>query len=115
MMYQSDPVLASLNIKESMVFYEQTLGFRISWQDDNYGIVSRDKISIHFWLCDNRIFPENTSCYVYVDEVEPLYKEYCIVGVVHPNGKLERKPWGMLEFAILDNDGNMIKFGQQIK
>lgn len=32
---------------------------------------------------------------------------------VHPNGNLAYQPWGMREFAILDNDGNLIKFADR--
>lgn len=113
-MYKSDPVLASLDIEKTVAFYEETLGFRRAWCDENYGIVHRDAISLHFWHCDNNIFPENTSCYVYVEGVDALYEEYQRAGVVHPNGPLENKPWGMREFAILDEDGNMIKFGENL-
>ena len=35
-------------------------------------------------------------------------------GVVHPNGPLTDQPWGLREFAVLDGDGNMIKFGQRM-
>jgi hypothetical protein len=31
---------------------------------------------------------------------------------VHPNGKLENKPWGIRQFSILDNSGNILHFGE---
>lgn len=109
------PVLASLDIPKSVQFYEDKLGFRRTFCDEGYGIVVRDGIPIHFWKCDDKIFPENTSCYVYMKEgVEKLYEEYKPHGVIHPNSKLEDHPWGMREFAILDNYGNMIRFGQDL-
>lgn len=111
-MYKSDPVLASLDIEKTVQFYEEKLGFVRSYCDENYGIVQRDSISIHFWHCADKIFPENTSCYVYVTAIKDLYQEYTKAGVIHPNGSLDEKPWGTIEFAILDSDGNMIKFGQ---
>jgi len=37
-----------------------------------------------------------------------------LAGVVHPNGPLRDQPWRIREFAILDQDGNMIKFGENI-
>lgn len=114
MLLKSDPVLASLDIEKTVQFYETKLGFKRSWCDENYGIVHRDRISLHFWHCDDKIFPENTSCYVYVNDVTSLFSEYQAAGVVHPNGTMEDKPWGMREFAILDEDGNMIKFGQEL-
>jgi hypothetical protein len=30
--------------------------------------------------------------------------------VIHPNGVLETKPWGLKEFTVLDLDGNGITF-----
>lgn len=46
------PVLASLNLDESMVFYADKLGFTEEYRDDDYAIVSRDGFPIHFWPCD---------------------------------------------------------------
>jgi uncharacterized glyoxalase superfamily protein PhnB len=85
---------------------------KIGWKDKNYAVIGRDKVEIHFWKCNNKIHPENTSCYIQVEDVDELYEEMKIAGVVHPNGPLQNQPWGMREFAILDEDGNMIKFGQ---
>lgn len=109
------PVLASLNMANTLHFYASKLGFEISYSDENYGIVHRDEIQLHFWKCNDKIHPENTSCYVYVDEIELLYEEMQQANVVHPNGKLEEKPWGMKEFAITDEDGNLIRFGRNIE
>lgn len=114
-MLKSDPVLASLDIPQTVAFYEEKLGFQRNWCDKGYGIVSRDKISIHFWACDNPLIPQNTSCYVYVDHVDDLYKEYKSAGVIHPNGDIEDKPFGLREFSILDQDGNLIRFGQHLE
>ena len=111
---KSDPVLASLNMDATVEFYTEILGFRAGWHDENYAILARDDIAIHFWKCDNKIHPENTSCYVYVDGVDDLFEEMKVAGVVHPKGSLKDQPWGMREFAILDNFGNMIKFGQPL-
>jgi len=109
------PVLASLNILESVHFYEDKLGFSRTFCDEGYGIVVRDNIPIHFWLCDDKIFPKNTSCYIYVESgVDELFAEYEPRGVIHPNSKLEDHQWGSREFAILDNFGNLIRFGQNI-
>lgn len=108
------PVLASLDIFETLDFYTQKLRFRQTYGDAGYGIVVRDEIAIHFWKCDDKIHPENTSCYVYVEDVDYLYEEYSAAGVIHPNGPLKDHPHGMREFAILDNFGNLIRFGQPI-
>jgi len=70
------PVLASLNIDKTVKFYQEKLGFpRIGYQDKDYAVVARDKIEIHFWKCNNKIHPENTSCYIRVKGVDELYEE----------------------------------------
>ena len=110
------PVLASLNIAKTIAFYKTILGFdKLGYMDENYAVIGRDKVEIHFWKCDNKIHPENTSCYIYVQDINTLYKEMKHAGVVHPNGPIEDKPYGIREFAILDQDGNLIKFGQYIQ
>ena len=109
------PVLASLDIKKTVEFYKTKLGFnRVGYLDDNYAIIARDNFVVHFWKCNDKIHPENTSCYVDVEHIDDLYKELQAHDVIHPNGILEDKLYGMREFAILDNDGNMIKFGQEL-
>lgn len=109
------PVLASLNIDKTVKFYQSKLGFdRVGYQDKDYAVVCRDKIEIHFWRCTSKIHPENTSCYVRVRGVDGLYEEMKKAGVVHPNGLIKNQPYRIREFAILDEDGNMIKFEENI-
>jgi len=109
----AEPVLASLDILKTVDFYQQKLGFdRVGWKDEHYAIVHRDDITLHFWKCNDKIHPENTSCYIRVQQVDELYKELKPKGVVHPKAPLADQPWGMREFAITDNDGNLIRFGQ---
>lgn len=109
------PVLASLDILKTVAFYKKKMGFdKSGWVDENYAVIGRDKVEIHFWKCDSKIFPENTSCYIYVENVDTLYKELQKAAVIHPNGPLEDKPWGVREFSVLDNDGNLIRFGQNL-
>lgn len=108
------PVLASLNMDETIAFYRDRLGFRVGYHDAGYGVVSRDDILIHFWKCDDKIHPENTSCYLYVTGIDELYAEMQRAGVIHPNGALEDKPPGMREFAVNDVHGNLIRFGEEL-
>jgi len=107
------PVLASLDIEATQRFYAEKLGFTAVARYPDYGIVERNGVQIHFWLTDDADIPKATSCRVDVDGVDQLYEEMNTSGVVHPNGPLTDQPWGLREFAVLDGDGNMIKFGQR--
>lgn len=106
------PVLASLDIEATLRFYSEKMGFVAVARYPDYGIVARDDVQIHFWLTDDADIPKATSCRIDVVGVDQLYEEMSAAGVVHPNGPLTEQPWGFREFAVLDDDGNMIKFGQ---
>jgi hypothetical protein len=106
------PKLASLDIQRSVAFY-QRIGFASLGASPDYGIVVRDGVQIHLWLCDDPNIPKATGCRINVDGVAELYDAMSVLGVVHPNGALSTKPWGWREFSITDNDGNLITFGEQ--
>ncbi|PTQ95661.1 hypothetical protein C8P68_105166 [Mucilaginibacter yixingensis] len=106
------PILASLNTAETISYYTQKLGFNLQANWDGYLIFNRNDVGIHLWLTDNPEIPKNTGCYIYVSDVRTLYGEYQAHNIIHPNGKLELKPWKMLQFSVLDNNGNIIHFGE---
>lgn len=109
------PILASLNADETIKFYTEKLGFTFHNNWDGYLIFSRDSMHLHLWPTNDPEIPKNTGCYVNVTEVDNLYAEYEPLGIVHPNGKLEIKPWEMKQFSILDNSGNIIHFGENMR
>ena len=113
MLLKSSPILASLNLEETVSFY-QSIAFSNVYLDDNYAIMKRDDIAIHFWKCKDKIHPQNTSCYIYVNEIESLLKEIESINAVHPNGKIHDTDYGIREFAMLDVHGNLIRFGQNL-
>lgn len=76
----SIPVLASLDLAQSKYFYEEKLGFAATLFGD-YMIAKRDAMEIHFWLADDRIYPESTSCYIRGPQVPALYEEYSKAGI----------------------------------
>jgi catechol 2,3-dioxygenase-like lactoylglutathione lyase family enzyme len=108
------PILASLDIERTVSFFCSRLGFsRVYVEPGAWGIVTRDAIQIHFWPCSDRHIAENTSCRIHVTGIEQLYSEFEPLGVVHPNAPLGSKPWGAVEFGVLDPDGNLITFAER--
>lgn len=106
------PILASLNAEATIDFYTSKLGFDFKANWDGYLIFSKDEITIHLWPTDDPELPKATGCYINVTEVDALFEACDKQGVVHPNGRLKDMPWGMRQFSILDNNGNIIHFGQ---
>src|SRR3954471_4344407 len=60
------PKLASLNIERSVAFFER-LGFARRYFDKDYGIVERDGVQLHFWLCADPSIPKETACRIEVE------------------------------------------------
>ena len=103
------PVLASLDIADSLDFF-QKLGFEThDFGDSNYGIAIREHIEIHFWLCTDRHVAENTSCYVRVNDIHALRTDFA-QRIEVP--EVVETPWGMDELHVYDPSGSLVKFGQ---
>ena len=107
------PKLASLDIARSLAFFE-SLGFTRAGEYPDYGLVQRDGVQVHFWLCDDARIPKETGCRIAVEGIDDLFAAYARLGVIHPNGSLEDKPWGVREFSVLDPDGNLVTFQQPL-
>jgi catechol 2,3-dioxygenase-like lactoylglutathione lyase family enzyme len=109
------PILASLDIERTVSFYCSSLGFsRVYVEPGAWGIVTRDSVQLHFWPCTDRNIAQNTACRVYVTDVDGLFAELEPRGVIHPDARLETKPWGSREFGVLDPDGNLVTFAERV-
>src|SRR3954469_8563611 len=114
MLKSAVPVLASLNEEDTIDFYTKKLGFTFHSSWEGYLILSRDEINLHLWPCTDPKIAKATGCYINVTEVDKLYAEFEPLGIVHPNGVLQEMPWRMKQFSILDNNGNIIHFGEDM-
>ncbi len=114
MLQSAVPILASLNEEETVKFYTEKLAFIFHSSWDGYLIFSRNGVHIHLWPCKDPEIAKNTGCYVNVTEVDVLYAEYEPLGIIHPNGQLKVQPWEMKQFSIVDNNGNLIHFGEDV-
>ena len=112
---KATPVLASLVIERSAEFFVSKLGFaKVHVAQGSYGIVSSGAVEIHFWACADRQIAEATSCRVQVQGIKVLHARCANYAIVHPNAPLQSKPWGTKEFAILDPDGNLVTFYEDV-
>src|SRR5687767_12572455 len=110
------PKLPMRDITLTRSFYRDTLGFRVLGEyDRNYLMVGRDDVEIHLFLMPGLQADANYGmCYIRLhDRIEELYYRLGMAGVIFTNlGRLERKPWGIWEFSVIDPDHNLITFGQ---
>ena len=108
------PVLQSLNINDTVDFYEKKLGFSKLHQEEGFAILYRDDVYINFTGTTDKYLPDNTACRINVTDVESLYEELKPKGIIHPNAPLETTEWGTKEFAIIDVSGNLITFSERL-
>jgi predicted enzyme related to lactoylglutathione lyase len=106
---------AGSDVEKSIAFYEQQLGFTKIHQEGNpvrMAIVKRDAAEIFLVKNDYQQIAESTSFRIYTDGIEQLYQEFQAKAgeIIHPNGKLETKPWGVKEFVVIDPVGVCITF-----
>jgi len=111
MIQKTIPVLPAVNINETIMFYESKLGFT-AFDHGGYVVMKKDDAELHFFFCADRYICENSCSYIRVSNIEDFYIELSAFNIIHPNGKLANKAWGMKEFCVLDNNGNLLRFAE---
>jgi uncharacterized glyoxalase superfamily protein PhnB len=113
MLQKALPVLQTLNIKSTIMFYQNVLGFT-GFEYGPYAIVKKGGVELYFELCAGSKTPENSSCYIKVSDVQCLYAEIASRGIIYPENKLLDLPGGKKEFTLKDNNGILLRFVQEI-
>lgn len=112
------PKLPMRDKAASRAYYVDLLGFEELGMSDfkEYLMVKKDNIEIHFFLFKELDPKENYGqIYIRTNNISGLYQWYIDNKVpIHPNGMLQAKPWGQVEFSVLDPDNNLITFGQGV-
>ncbi len=110
MMLKTLPHLPVVDVGAAVAHYRDVLGFHINHQQDDLGVMDRDRITVLLIpRADDR--PGIGSTYVYVADADALYAELRTKGA-NIQGEPVSHPWGLRDFAVLDADGNCLTFGQ---
>ena len=110
------PKLPMRNKMLTKEFYLNQLSFELISDYGDYILLKKDQIEIHFFEFKSLNPLENYGqVYIRVIDIDTLYKHLIESEVpIHPNGKLEIKPWGQKEFSLLDPDNNLLTYGEPI-
>jgi catechol 2,3-dioxygenase-like lactoylglutathione lyase family enzyme len=114
------PILPCRSVDAATEFYRK-LGFEGGAHEFNreYAIFKRGAIELHFFTHRELVPTESSAgCYIRVRDVMSIF-EACSASGLPGAGlprmdRLEDKPWGLREFAIVDPDGNLLRIGQVI-
>lgn len=109
-----NPKLPMRNKEATKEFYIKKLEFTEIADYGDYIIIKKDNIEIHFFLFED-LDPLNNYGQVYIrtENISTFYEELIHKKIsIHTHGQLESKPWGQIEFSLLDPDHNLLTFGQ---
>ena len=103
--------------KETTVAYYQKLGFDLVNDYQDYFIMVKDHAEIHFFSFPS-LNPKTSDFMIYIRVTEDINGFYLNIQQneieIHPNGKLEIKPWHQREFSLLDPNGTLLTFGEPV-
>jgi len=112
------PMIWTEQLTETIDFYCDILGFSCGERNDDWGWAALHKDECELMLAKPNAhtpFEKPTftgTFYIKTDDVETLWHQLKDkVTVVY---ELETFDWGMKEFAVYDNNGYMIQFGQEV-
>jgi len=112
------PKLPFTDKKQTLDFYMQRLGFELLSDYGDYLIMRREGAELHFFAYPTLV-PAKSDFMIYLridSGIEQLYeqmqKQQPALERLH---RLETKPWGQKEFAIIDPNGTLLTFGQGVQ
>jgi uncharacterized glyoxalase superfamily protein PhnB len=117
MLAQPRYVIAVPDLERSVSYYQDVLGFKVSWQDlPGWRLFTRDSCIIMAGECPaapqvSEIGDHSYMAYIQVQDIDKLHAELTDRGArfIKP---LQTEPWEMREFAIETVDGHRMMFGE---
>ena len=105
------PIFSVRDLDAALDFY-QRLGFSVrAYSGGGYGFAERDGLEIHLGVPVKE--HRAGSAYLFVDDADAFAAAWHAAGVeVHMPEDTE---WGQHEGALVDPDGNVIRFGSPMK
>lgn len=112
------PMFWTLELAETIEFYKNVLGFTVGEYNEEWGWASLRKDDVEIMLAkpnEHMPFAQPVftgSFYITTDQVDELWAN--LKGKAEVVYGIENFDWGMREFAIYDNNGYIIQFGQEV-
>lgn len=130
MLKQVSPLLQVCDLKESILFYGQKLGFRTGSMDGGFSAIRRDDCVIYLARKTKDADVTNKAARATDDgwcsydlhihcqpgTLDALYDEFRAKDVPMPAGFEDgpvTRPYGMRDFSVIDPDGYDIVFGEE--
>ncbi|KIC43016.1 bleomycin resistance protein [Ruegeria sp. ANG-R] len=119
---QLTPFVLCSSLDAQIDFYSTRLGFTCTFRQENYAFLRLEQVAVRLLECppraDGKPLGDNQSFYIDVEEIDALYAE--LEGGLSdlPEGRVRPpfdQPYQQREFHVIDEDGTLIFFGQDIR
>lgn len=106
-----NPILRISDVKTSVEYYTEVLGFHVDWKTAIFASVSRD--NCHLFLSQGDQGRTGGWVWIGVEDVEALFAEYQASGakIRHPPTNYT---WAR-EMQVEDPDGNILRMGSETR
>ena len=110
------PMLAVADMRETLEFYRQVLGFKVVINAPEYSIVERDGLTIHFMKAASQHVLDcvrgHTEIYLEVSGIRAFWEHVKSYSGVYKIRELLDREYGMTEFHIEDPNGCLVFVGE---
>lgn len=112
------PMLRTQKFNDMLEFYTSILGFEVTGRSDEWGWANLRKDEVEIMIAapnDHEPFEKPVftgSFYFNTNNVDALWQD--LKDKVKVSYEPESFEWGMKEFAVYDNNGYLLQFGQPV-
>ena len=112
------PILCTENLDETIGFYLHILGFSLNERNDDWQWASLQKDEVQIMISKPNQHEKlngigfSGSFYFNVENVDDLWQNLKIKANICY--EIETFEWGMREFAVYDNNGYILQFGESV-
>jgi hypothetical protein len=115
MMLRLIPKIFYDTLEEGLDLFVNCLGFQVRYRDEDLAVVDRDGAKAYIVASPEFAAKDRPEIAIETDNIHVLYDEIKSKrpSILHPNGNIiQKKPWGALEFAVLDKTTVCVIFRQ---
>ena len=115
MMIRLVPKVFFDHMEDGLDLFVNCLGFTVLHQDASLAVVSRDGAKAYVVESPEYAAKDRPEMTIETDNIDKIYSEVSAKrpDVLHPNlPRVTKRPWGSLEFSLLDKTGVCVVFRQ---
>ena len=103
------------HLQDGLDFFVTGLGFELGHQDAELAVIERDGAKAYLVQSPEYAAKDRPELGIEVDDIQAVHRELAgrAPQLLHPNlPRVTQRPWGALEFALLDKTGVCVVFRQ---